>query len=207
MKLRNWTKKSLGLFLLIIVCLVPSVSSALFPEDWHWRKLLKPYNNLYKLAFGQNMYVAVGSRGIILKSADGDHWIESDSGTKRDLRGIAYGNDTFVAVGSNGVVLVSHDGSEWVKQTSGITAKLSSITFGNNLFVAVAFNGNILTSPDGSAWTLRRSGKKDTLSSVTYGGRAGWRILFADTARESSSSFITRLILRVCATLISNCGL
>src|SRR4051794_29222363 len=46
-------------------------------------------------------FVAVGESGVILSSADGMTWMQSQSGMTNSLSGIAYGNGQFVAVGES----------------------------------------------------------------------------------------------------------
>ena len=59
---------------------------------------------LHGIAFGNNTYVAVGVKGRIISSSNGDTWsqnVPAGSDTVDDLRGIAYGNGVFVAVGGS----------------------------------------------------------------------------------------------------------
>ena len=59
------------------------------------------------------MFVAIGSQGVILTTADGGTFSEPTSGTAGNLHGVAVGNTTFVAVGSSGTILSSGYGLVW----------------------------------------------------------------------------------------------
>src|SRR5882762_3296114 len=67
-------------------------------------------NDLFGVAFGKGTFVAVGTNGLILTSANGLDWTPRSSGTTNDLNGVAFGNGSFVAVGNVGTILTSSDG-------------------------------------------------------------------------------------------------
>jgi hypothetical protein len=116
------------------------------------------YPNLHGVVYGAGKFVAVGSEGIIVTSADGKSWRPQDSAISASLTSITYGGGKFVAVGSGGTVLTSPDGVAWSKQVSTTTGDLQSVAFGNGIFVAVGWELQILTSADGVSWTQVYSG-------------------------------------------------
>jgi hypothetical protein len=59
------------------------------------------------VAYGNGLFVAVGSRGAILTSPDGVNWTAQTSPTSDDLSAVTYGNGTFVAVGYSGTIVTS----------------------------------------------------------------------------------------------------
>ena len=76
---------------------------------------------LYRVAFGNNTFVAVGASGNIVRS--------TDNGSIRDnvtfptpgnyFRGLGFGNNTFVASGQSGNIMRSTDnGTTWDNVTS-----------------------------------------------------------------------------------------
>ena len=134
------------------------------PDGIYWT--LRREGEVRGVAFGNNMFVAVGSG--ILTSPDGISWTPRD-GTNRYLFSAAYGNNTFVVTGS-GAFGTSSDGVTWIqKYTPG---SWTGITFGNNTFVAVDFTcdlGGIFTSLDGITWTMKYSAGCIQLSEVVYG--------------------------------------
>jgi hypothetical protein len=112
--------------------------------------------NLYDLAVGNGLVVAVGGNGMVLTSADdGATWSTQQSGTDRSLNSLAFGNGMFVAVGQGGTVMTSVDGENWQPQASGTTSYISSVSYGNGVFVR-GDNGSV--SADGLAWTTRQNG-------------------------------------------------
>jgi hypothetical protein len=92
-------------------------------DNWHPRHP----SNYYGVAYGNGIFVAVGSSGIIA-SSDGSRWVERDAGiSKQDLtlRSVACGNGRFVVVGNiysgsdpnlnTSVILISDDGITWTQ--------------------------------------------------------------------------------------------
>ena len=148
------------------------------PDGINWRgRLADGPGTLRSVAYGSNMFVAVGYRtegctagcGIGLSSgSNGEVWFERGSFPHTSLSGVAFGNGRFVAVGGasddfNGAVIVSTNGFDWNRQNlrnSGLTnaGAFTGVTFANGLFVAVTFSpGNAYTSVDGMTWTNRGS--------------------------------------------------
>ncbi|WP_052415696.1 chitobiase/beta-hexosaminidase C-terminal domain-containing protein [Paenibacillus graminis] len=126
-----------------------------------------PSNAMSAMAYGNNVYIAVGYYGAIVKSADAETWVNVK--TKADINytgvtapgsftfnGAAYGNGLFVVTGSEGVILTSPDGNTWTQRSSGVTTGIWSTEFltfnGSSAFYATT-QGKLLTSPDGISWT------------------------------------------------------
>jgi len=124
---------------------VPSGGTPTALDNWHWRNPLPQGNALSDVTYGNGIFVAVGSSGIIFTSPDGRTWTAQSSGTTHDLYGVTYGNGIFVAAGY-GKILTSPDGSAWTAQSSGTTRVLEGITYGNGTFVVVGQTGTILQS-------------------------------------------------------------
>ena len=109
----------------------------------------QPPTGLIDIAYGNGLFVAVGSNGVICTSPDGSIWTSRVSNTTSTLSGIAYGNGYFVAVGSGGGnVRRSVDGITWTGSSSSSGGNTGSITFGNGQFV-IAGNTSITTTTDG----------------------------------------------------------
>ena len=135
--------------------LLRAVSASGEPLDsWHWRN----GGEFYGITYGNNTFVAVGYKSIIITSPDGVTWTKRSTGIITPLLSITYGSNTFVAVGENGVILTSPDGITWTERNSESATSLYGVAYGNNSFVAVGKYGIILTSPDGITWTERNSG-------------------------------------------------
>jgi hypothetical protein len=132
-------------------------------DDWTLRA--KSPVSLSAIAYGNGQFVAVGSAGAILTSADGADWVSRESGTQRNLAGIAYGGGQFVAVGAalrgtgefDGFVLTSTAGVNWVESLGDLTDyQVQGITYGNGKFVtwggSYAGKPTLVGSFDGLNW-------------------------------------------------------
>jgi hypothetical protein len=138
-------------------------------DHWQWRNPLPQGNTLNAVAYGNNLFVAVGGNGTIITSPDGFAWTIRSSGTINDLYAITYNNNTFVAVGQAGAVVTSSDGIHWIGRVSGTTNDLKGVIYGNSKFVTVGNSGTILTSSNGQSWKTQSSGTTGNLYCVAYG--------------------------------------
>jgi hypothetical protein len=155
-----------------------------------------PGGDFYAVAYGQNLYVAVGNSGGLITSSDGIAWSTPASTdyvpTANNLNAVAYGNGTFVAVGDNGWTVYSSDGVHWTSISSGVTVNdLAGIAYADSEFVAVGANGTIVASPTGATWVAAgyaggASDTSDDLSSVTYGNGK-----FVAVGSDGNTTFIS----------------
>ncbi|MGI6684950.1 MAG: S-layer homology domain-containing protein [Bacillota bacterium] len=139
-------------------------------DKWQMRNPTPTNNDLNDIAFGNEVFVAVGTDGTILVSGDGENWILSNSGTSEYLSKVIYVNDRFIAIGDNGVVLTSPDGVNWTLGNVGEDANLSGITYGNGIYLAVSYWGVIYTSLDGVNWKNSFSNDYDYVGAAFGGG-------------------------------------
>ena len=105
--------------------------------------------NLRGVTYGETTgqrFVAVGSNGTIVTSADGEIWTKRDSSTTAALSDVTYGSNTFVAAGLNGTILTSDTGISWTQRSAGINTHLTNVAYGNNTFVAIGSSGGIFQS-------------------------------------------------------------
>lgn len=122
-------------------------------------------NDIYSIAYGNNVWVAVGEDGKIRSSTDTVTWTTRTSNITAVglsvIRAVAFGNNLWVAAGDGGAIRTSTDAITWTTQTSNITtvgaSSINSVAFGNNLFVAGANGGNMRTSTDGVTWNTTTS--------------------------------------------------
>ena len=73
-------------------------------------------DDLYGTAYGDGVFVAVGSYGVVLRSEDGHTWTLEHSGTQDSLLAVMRVGDLFAAVGNNGALLTSPDGHLWTRR-------------------------------------------------------------------------------------------
>ncbi len=137
--------------------------------DWRHDVTVEEPARMNAVAFGNNLYVAVGGSGSgnIWTSTDAQHWDRLDSATR--LHSVAYGNGVHVAVGNGGEAIVSSDGARWTPPVQVSSTELRGLGFGSGRFAAVGNAGTILTSTDGMRWTPQESGSASDLSSVAHG--------------------------------------
>src|SRR4051794_28034564 len=104
----------LPLFLTLIA--FPLAALPDFPTGWIQRSpALQGTEELRGVAYGQNMFVAVGDHARLLTSSNGVNWVSRYLGTTiPPLNAVTFGNGTFVVVGAEyTLVLTSSDGAVW----------------------------------------------------------------------------------------------
>ncbi|HKB72690.1 MAG TPA: hypothetical protein VKC82_00310 [Burkholderiales bacterium] len=134
--------------------------------------------DLSAVMFSGSQFIALGTDGSILTSADGNTWILSthpvpSGGTAGPrMNSIAFGivsNATiYVAVGDGGNIFTSPDLVTWTAAASP-TVNLYNVSFPNGIFVATGASGTLLTSTDASTWTPQISHTPNALRGTTYG--------------------------------------
>lgn len=122
------------------------------PDGIVWTRVFESIpHSLRSIAYGNNLYVAVGAGGVMATSPDGQTWTRTPRGLV-NLRRMAFANGRYVAVG-NGAVWTSTDGEVWSLTTGPTVEEPSAITWANGTFVVVGARGELLTSRDGTSWT------------------------------------------------------
>ena len=126
--------------------------------------------DLNSVAYGINIFVAVGDGLTILSSPDGITWTKRVSRVgAAGLNGVTYSNDRFIAIGPHDIAS-STDGISWTTNTLGSAKGLDAIAYGAATFVGVNALGNVATSPDGSVWTAQSTGSIAPLGGIVYAG-------------------------------------
>ncbi|MCE7067142.1 T9SS type A sorting domain-containing protein [Dyadobacter sp. CY326] len=132
-------------------------------------KLVGGAKSINDVAFGNNLFVAVGADALIQTSPDGKNWTYCQVEFGQNLIGVTYGDGRFVAVGLHGLIMWSYDGLVWKKSTNKVLYSIKTVAYGNGMFVLVGPYGLIGTSPDGSTWSYRYSGTTNHLNGVAFG--------------------------------------
>jgi photosystem II stability/assembly factor-like uncharacterized protein len=112
--------------------------------------------NLYGVASGLDLFVAVGERGAIFSSKDGIRWKQNPSGAPGLLASVAFGNGTFVAGGELGLILTSTNGTRWTTHKLPSHIYVGAIQFSHGHFT-VRNCGTNFVSLDGADWHSRPS--------------------------------------------------
>lgn len=110
--------------------------------------------NLYAIAKGNGVYVAVGDGGTVLISTDGNVWNAINSGISVDIHDVVFNkaNKLFYAVGDNSTVMSSPDGITWTQY--------KALTPVNDLYSAMYVNGHLVIGASNS-----------TIYEIDMGGR------------------------------------
>lgn len=132
------------------------------------------WTNIYQTAEGfpiegirfiNDRFFAVGAKGYLAYSLDGEKWTEVNSSTENDIIDIAYGDGKYVACCYNGIIVYSYNGNNWYTSSDeNFTNNYRHICYGNNMFVAGGQNGVMRYSFDGITWK----------SGTSNGGQNGW---------------------------------
>lgn len=130
-------------------------------------------NFLSGAAAGPDGWVAVGSRGALLKSGtDATSWTSVSLSTTNWIYKVRWLGDYYVAVGQNGVIYTSPTGSEWTPRTSGTKEWLTDATFLDGTYYVAGLQGMLLSSTNLSNWkVLRLPSIKSWYSGFTLEGK------------------------------------
>ena len=132
---------------------------------------------LEKISYSErlDLFVVVGSAGIILTSSNLQDWTQQTSGTNEDLKSVIYSevSDLFITVGEAGVILVSSDSEVWTLQTSGTNENLNKLAESEDKIVIVGNNGVVLNSLNGIGYNLLDLDLGSSLQSVYYSKKQG----------------------------------
>ena len=143
------------------VVLLGFISNGNCQDVWTLRNPLPTNSNLSGVAYGNGVYVAVGSGGGIISSTNGSDWTARNSSSANRLNDVAWGKDKFVVVGDGGTILTSPDGVTWTSQNTGSIQFLLSVAWADTEFLVTATDANsnekILSSSDGITWRIKRS--------------------------------------------------
>ena len=134
------------------------------PQDALDRWYLRSTAQLTRVRYVGNLFVGLGTNGVLMTSPDGTTWTARNSGTTASLTEVAYGtvptptpHNLFVVVGSGGTILLSSDGTNW-NPISATTQDLNDVAWNGNQFVATttansSTQRNVLWSANGITWS------------------------------------------------------
>jgi hypothetical protein len=139
------------------------------PDGSTWTEHEVPSSGeLHSIAYGNSIYVAVGSQGLIVRSSDGQTWTSSRESGPQYMRLLAYGNGQYIAVGAEGH-WSSTDGQTWTHRGGALMEEPSDITCAHGTFVMVGRRGDIAASKDGINW-VRTNPVANALAAVIHDG-------------------------------------
>ena len=161
---------------------------AAIPDVWNIRSSPST-SQLNGVAYGNGLFVAVGSETTILTSLNGRDWTARSAGmTAPTIWSAAYGKGRHVLGGGEGALIRSStDGIHWTNGLSTIGCEnINAIAYGyacgNGLFVAVGRGEQVntsyvLTSSNGLDWTSQNVPTTNTLFGISpaFGANGvGW---------------------------------
>ncbi|MGO4347576.1 hypothetical protein AB4Z45_18980, partial [Paenibacillus sp. MCAF9] len=183
---------------LVVFSQIGWFSSTTYGAGSSWNTLNNPINNTSNqflgMGYGNGVYVAVGSNGLIATSSDAAKWTTRSTNSTQNLNEVDYGNNVYVAAGAGGTILYSTDAVTWNTAASNTSNQLFSVKFLNGSFWAVGASGIILKSSDGQSWTSIASGISNDLYNISYGnskyvlGDANGKIYYSATGNPSTWS-------------------
>ncbi|WP_111642128.1 YCF48-related protein [Marinimicrobium alkaliphilum] len=147
-------------------------------SNWTWVYPQPVGYNLNAVMADANRFIAIGSRGSLLSSPDGELWDVQHLGGAA-LRAISYNGARYVVVGgdasttSGGIIYYSDDGETWERAARDLqTGSLNAVTWTGLDFIAAGLEPDThLRSSDGETWDKITSGPSipaETLAA--YGG-------------------------------------
>jgi hypothetical protein len=150
-------------------------------------------SDLSAVTFDGSRFVALGTDGSVLTSADSNTWISATSvpsgGTNSIAFGIVSGAPIYVAVGNGGNIFTSADLVTWTTVPNAGN-DLYNVAFPNGTFVATGAGGTLLTSTDASTWTLVQNvPTSSALRGTTFG--TGLYVVVGDAGTILTSPDLT----------------
>jgi len=137
---------------------------------WNDQEDITTSANMYGVAYGNSLYIIVGTNGTILTSSDKITWTSRTSGTTEALYNVLWSGSQFVIVGTTGTILTSSDGINWTPRTSGTSEYLWGINWNGTQYVATGGTGTILSSSDAITWASQTSGISNGLLGIYWTG-------------------------------------
>jgi photosystem II stability/assembly factor-like uncharacterized protein len=147
--------------------------------SWHLRATLVDDEVLNGVAWGNGLFVAVGTPGKVMTSPDGANWTPQTLGSNI-LWKVEYGNGRFIV--SNGawwgsgpdpqLLYLSEDGQHWTNMAWPVDeiGSIYGLAFANGSFYVISASGSMFSSsPDGKHWLRRGFPGLASVSDLVYG--------------------------------------
>lgn len=112
------------------------------------------------LAYGNGIFVSIGTYGYVSTSYDGTTWSDTEDSNLASQSywyALTYDGSNFIALTSDGYISTSSDGTSWSAptQVSNLGNNIwYNIVYDGSKLLALGYNGHISTSTDGgTTWT------------------------------------------------------
>ena len=158
-----------------------TIASSFDGSDWVFRDSGIADTNsstgiLYRMVYGNGIYVIGGQSSTILTSVDTTHWTSLDLG--RPSPSIVFGNGIFVLNGLQGANYcapqTSADGVTWTIQAGINTRAISPVAFAQGTFLGFSGDGShgiaqsMWSSADGTNWVNRPCPTSNGIWNIKY---------------------------------------
>jgi hypothetical protein len=151
-------------------------------------------DQIKSVAYGNNLWVAVGYSGKIRTSTDTITWVTQTSNFgSTTIFSVAYGNNLWVAGGYNGQIRTSTDAITWVTRASTIDSDyLQTLAYGNDIFMSIAFNsGDVITSQNFASQAIPL-----TLSTDISGSDVRLRAIITDADMQTATVKVLKTLIK-----------
>lgn len=120
---------------------------------------VKPANSPVKTALNEAVangksVIAVGDKGSILTSDDGESFAEVKAGINADLNSVTHFDHFFIAGADSGILFLSNDGIAWSKLDLNLKGNIVSVSADDTRCAGVTDAGEIIISNDGMNWEI-----------------------------------------------------
>lgn len=134
-------------------------------ETWSAPASISSTGRYMDIAFGNSLFVVVGTGGKIRTTPDGISFTTQTSGVATDLNAVIYDGTNWIAVGATGTIITATAAATaWTTRTSGVSVTLNGVSVISGTIVVVGNTGTILSSTNLSGWTGRTSGTTTNLN-------------------------------------------
>ena len=157
------------LFWLMLLMAAADLPGAHVPARWRWSNPTPHGGNIFDMAYGVGLTVAVTERGQVFTSEDLQFWQPRESGTTNSLRAVTFFNGRLIITGERGTVLYGESLDDLRLINLGTPDWLESIAASTNLLVTVGDRGAIYTSANGTNWQRRTTSITNWLRGVAFG--------------------------------------
>ncbi len=119
------------------------------------RNLISPCNDDLNSVIGDDMIIiAVGDKGTILVSSDGQSFVKAESGVSTNIYSVSWLNGIFIAGSEKGTLLISGNGMTWSQIRLKLRGNITSLSSTSESCSGVTDEGEIIRSGDGLNWTV-----------------------------------------------------
>lgn len=172
--------------LMLAFLAVSQVFAAQLPTRWRWSNPSPHGGNIFDMAYGVGLTVAVAERGQIFTSEDLLFWEPRDSGVTNSLRAVTFFRNRLIITGERGIVLHADSLQSFNTLDLGTSDWLEGVAASDDLIVSVGDRGAIYTSATGTNWQRRSTSITAWLRGVAYG--AGMFVAVGENGTIATSS-------------------